>query len=198
MRNMTEYNQKRLRLAWILMAVCFAIGISIGAVYAVRTSGTTDKGLSEYLTGFFQNLQTEGNRFSVFCNAFFNHAKLFGFLFVCAFFRLGSIGIGAGMGVKGFSLGFTTAACVKYYGTRGLLVSASSLFANLILFPAMLFFAAYTVCFSRKKQKKDKNLLGSFFLVALICFTIFCVSAFFEGYVTTTFIKLFVPFFVRI
>lgn len=195
---MLNGERSSVRIAWILMAVCFAIGISIGAVYAVRTSGAPDQGLSEYLTAFFQNLQTEGNRFSVFRNAFFNHARLFAFLFVCAFFRLGSIGIGAGMGIKGFSLGFTTAACVKYYGTRGLLVSASSLCANLILFSAMLFFAAYAVCFSRKKQKKDKNLLGSFLLIALICFTIFCVSAFFEGYVTTTFIKLFVPFFVRI
>lgn len=182
------------KFAFLAVAMIFCTGIVVGACYSAKTGGETDSALHEYLNGFFQGFAADQNRLSVFQNSLLRNLKLFFLLFASAFFRGGILLIGAGVFSKGFVSGFTTAAFAKYYGIRGLLIPAASMVSNLLFFPALLGFSVCGIWLAAKKQKKDKNVLRSFFLLSAICLTIFCVKSFFDGYVTTTFMKLLIPF----
>ena len=182
------------KIGFLTVTLLFCAGIVTGACNLVQTGGETESALHDYLNGFFQGFAADQSRFSVFVSSLSQNLELFGLLFLCSFFRLGIPLIGAGVFAKGFICGFTTAAFARYYGFRGLLIPAASIFSNLLFLPSMLAFSVCGIWLAAKKQKRDKNVLRSFFLLSAICLTIFCVKSFFDGYVTTTFIKLLIPF----
>lgn len=180
-----------LKKTWlIVMLVVLASGVSIGALYAAQAAGETDQVLSEYLNGYFQAARAQNNSMTVFKTVMADNFKMAVLLFLCGFFKLGIVGTVACVGLKGFVSGFTTAALVKYYGTKGLLVNLCSLPATLLLFPALIFFAVNAAAFACAQDKWNKNAMGRYLLLALACLTIFCVAAVADGFLTTTFMKL--------
>lgn len=183
------------KIMLILTAVIFILGALAGVFY-MAFSNTNDD-LYLYLSGFFENFSESANRFGIFKNSLADSFRISIILIICGFFKLGIIGSMGCCASKGFISGFTTAAFVRYYGARGLLVPLSSLLSTLIFIPVFLFFCTYSSCFSLKKPKRDKNSFGFFLIFALICITIFCIVSFMDGYVTTTFMKLFKPFIVK-
>lgn len=175
---------------------CLIAGIIAGAVY-MAYSGSGEE-LYNYLTNFFDGFSADGKRFEIFKNSMSDNLKLYIIITACAFFKAGAAGALACCAYKGFASGFTTAAFVKYYGIRGLLVPLSSLFSGIIYMPVLIIFCTYSAAFSLARGKKGKNALGKFLFFSLICLTIFCIVSFFDGYVTTTFIKLLKPFVCKI
>ena len=187
-------NLKKTWLAGLL--VVLIAGVSVGAMYAAKAAGETDQTLTAYLDGYFQSVQFQNNNMTVFKTALADNFKLFLVIFICGFFRLGVIGAAACVGVKGFISGFTTAALVKYYGAKGLLVNLCGLPATLLLFPVLIFFAVQSAGFAFAREKWNKSSVGRYLLLSLVCLTIFCISAFADGFLTTTFMKLFAHIFV--
>jgi len=176
----------------IAVAVLF-LGVLTGALYMAHSE--TDSSLYEYLNNFFETFCADENRFSIFKNALADNLKIVIIITLCGFFKFGTAGVLAVLGIKGFVSGFTTAAFVRYYAMKGLLVPLASLVSSILFIPALVLFSTYAVVFSLKK--KNKNDIGIFLLCALLCFTIFCVVSFFDGYVTTIFMKLFRTFIVK-
>lgn len=178
------------RLILYASVICLFLGIVAGAVYMANSGG--DSELYEYLSRYFESFSAEGRRFEIFKNSLSDNIKFILVITFCAFFRLGVAGTLGCCVFKGFTSGFTTAAFVKYYGIRGLLVPLSSLLSTVIYLPVFVIFCTYSASFSLSRDKK--NMLGKFLLFVLMCFTVFSVISFFDGYVTTTFIKLLKPF----
>lgn len=173
-----------------------AAGVTAGAFYMAYSGGGDE--LYGYLNTFFESFAEDKKYFEIFKNSMIGNIKLCLFIIVCAFFRPGAVCTLACCLFKGFASGFTTAAFVKFYGIEGLLVPLSSLFASLLYIPALLFFCAYSAVFSVSGGKRDKNAVGRFLLFSVVCFTVFCIASFFDGYVTTSFIKLLKPFICKI
>lgn len=186
-----------LKKTWFFtMVAVLAIGVSIGALYAAQAAGKTDQALLEYLDGYFQTAQAQNNSITVFKTALVDNFKLTLLLFICGFFKIGIVGTVACVGLKGFVSGFTTAALVKYYGAKGLVVNLCGLPAALLLFPALIFFAVNSAAFACMHEKWNKNSTGKYMMLALACLTIFCISAVADGFLTTTFMKFSAHIFV--
>lgn len=183
------YNKKFMIFA---ASICLFAGIAAGAAYMAASAGENE--LYEYLTRCFDGFSANNNRFEIFKNSLSDNLKLIVAITACSFFRLGAVGSLGCCLFKGFTCGFTTAAFVKYYGVRGLLVPISSVFATAVFIPPLIIFCACSADFSLTCGKKDRGRLASFLTLAAICAIFFCVASFFDGYVTSTLIKLLRPF----
>ena len=74
-----------------------------------------------------------------------------------------------------------------------MLIMLSTMPAELIAIPTLLFFAAVSVNFSLNRDKKQKKLIISYIFFLILVISIFCVAALAEGFLTTTFMKLISP-----
>ena len=184
------------KIFFFAATACLFAGIIAGAAYMAASAGENE--LYEYLSRCFDSFSADNNRFLIFKNSFADNIRLVIIITACSFFRLGAAGSLGCCLFKGFTSGFTTAAFVKYYGIRGLLVPISSIFSTIVFLPSLIIFCACSADFSLAGGKKDKSRLGRFLILAAICTLIFCIASFFDGYVTSTFIKLMRPFICKI
>lgn len=183
----------REKFFFIILTVVMLTGVVVGTVYMALSDA--DSGLYSYLTGFLESFGENGKNFEIFKNALKDNLKIWLFVSLCGFFRAGTAGNVAVSGLKGFISGFTVSAFIRYYGLRGLIIPMSMIGADIVFIPAFLIFSACSCSYSL--QKKSKENTGHFLILCLIFMTIFCVTALFEGYVTTTFIKLMKRFVVK-
>lgn len=190
-----NYFEKEKIILFLQVFMLFA-GAFVGALYMALSSA--DSELYSYLMRFFQSLSEGIDKFSIFKNSLRDNLGIFIFILVCGMFRFGIIGSAAVCAAKGFVGGFTASAFVRYYGAKGMLVSLASFPASLIYLPTFIAFCSFSSCFSLLHDKKEKSKMGTYFLFSLICLTIFCVVSFFDGYVTTAFVKLLRPFIVNL
>ena len=155
-------HQLHLKKSWFVFAILLlAAGTVVGAIYAAGASEQTDQTLKEYLNGFFQALPEQNNQGSAFKTALRENVRLFLLIFLGGCFRFGMVLSMGSVVLKGFSAGFTTAAMIKYYGAKGLLINLCSLPATLLFIPIFIFYAAYSGEFSRKQKKwEEKRWLG--------------------------------------
>lgn len=179
----------------ITVIIMFA-GALTGALYMAYSNA--DNELYTYLSQFFESFSADANRFTIFKNSLGDNLKIVLLLALCGFFKFGVVGSLGCCAVKGFINGFTTAAFVRYYGIKGLLVPLSSLLSTVMFIPVFILFCAFSACFSLKKDKRNKNSIGFFLIFSLLCLTVFCLVSVFDGYVTTTFMKLAKPFIIKI
>ncbi len=179
------------RVSWIIISVLFLTGFIIGAFYLALSE--EDKELYLYLSGFFEGQGGVDNQMSVFKASLLDNLKLSLILLISGFFRIGAVTPLGCAAVKGFVNGFSVSAFVRYYGIKGLFVPLSSIISSIIYIPVLIVFCARAFVFSIENEKKDKTKSGKYLIFSLACFSIFCVVSFFDGYVTTKFIKLLTP-----
>lgn len=165
-------------------------GVSIGALYAAKTGTDTDAVLSNYLNGYFQTLPQQQNQFQIFKNALWDNLRIFVLICISGLFRFGPVLAVGSIFTKGFVSGFTTAALAKFYGARGLLVNLCSLPATALFLAALLFYGIFAASFAGEREKREKNQWPLYWVISFLCLTIFCICAFADGYLTTTFMKI--------
>ena len=178
----------------IVLAICvFSAGIILGSVCLMHTNAEASKSLEMYLSEFFKASQSQINPHTVFKNALKENLIYFDVVFIAGFFRIGLVFIAGVLVRKGFIIGFTSAAFIKFYGIKGMLVTVSMLPGTVLLVPAFLFLSTVSADLSVHRAKKEKNFLIYYIFFALAVISIFCVSALAEGYLTTTFMKMLSP-----
>lgn len=168
----------------------FIIGITLGAIYCALLDFDADNSLSSYLSRYFIQLQENLNRTQIFKNSLCGYSKTFLIIYFCSYIRPGILGTTLALCAKGFSSGFTTASFIKYYGLKGILIPGISLISVLIYLPALLVFSSFSMTLSINKFQGERRKIKSFNLLAICCFTIFCVAALCDAFITTTFMKL--------
>lgn len=177
----------------ILAMAVMTAGVVFGSFCLMHMGTEGVASLGEYLKNFLNASQSQINAYDVFKNAFCENLIYFAVVFFAGFFRIGLIFIAAALVRKGFIIGFTSAAFIKFYGAKGLLVTASMLPGIVLLIPAFLFLSAVSAELSVRRIKTEKNFLIYYIFFAAVIVSIFCVSALAEGYLTTTFMKLLSP-----
>lgn len=170
-----------------VMIACFVVSIAAGAGYCTSVKGEGADGLYQYLSGLFSSF--DADCLTVFKNSLQNNMQLFFILFMGGFFRAGVAATVLGVSVKGFCTGFTEAALIKYYGTRGFFISAANIPSALIMIPCMILFAAASAKLSFTHKMQEKNSLVFYLILSLGIIAIFCVSALADGYINTTLMK---------
>lgn len=183
------------------MILAFQIGILFLGVIAgtfYMALSKADGELYAYLMRFFEGLSNEIDKFAIFKNSLFDNIGMCVLIMIFGFFKPGIVGTMLVCAARGFAGGFTAAAFVRYYGMKGLFVSLASFPTSLIYFPTLVAFCAFSSCFSVNNRRKEKDKIAFYVLFSLIFFAVFCVASFFDGYVTTTFMKLLKPFVVKV
>ena len=175
----------------------FVIGISAGAVYCVLLKADSDTALCGYFEKYFSKISDVSDRGLILKNSLFSYLRMFFLIFISAFAHPGAaVSLGT-VTVKGFTVGFTTASAIKYYGAKGLLVPASSFISLLLYLPALLILTGGSINRSQTCYKHENCSTKRFMTLAICCLTIFCAAAFSDAFITTTFMKLFSRFFTE-
>lgn len=172
-----------------LFMLLFAVGVSAGALFCAYAGADSDKSLYDYLQNFFSQFVQSANGTAVTKRAILLNLRIFFVIFAAGFFTAGCLLTGVCVMLKGFVTGFTAAAFVKYYGVKGVWLAMCGLPSGLIFIPAMIFLAVTSVSFSRNSMKKEKGVVGTYIILSVIIFAVFCVSAVFDGFLTSALMK---------
>jgi len=176
----------------IIVLTAFICGIIAGALHMAFSAENTE--LYSYLNNFLNSISNTTDKFAIFKRSLSDNLKLLLIITLCGFFKFGFAGSFFCCSAKGFAIGFTTSAFLRYYGIRGLLIPLSSLLSTIIFLPIFIIFCAYSSYFSLKCKKTEKKFTAFFLIFSLICFSIFCVTSFSDAYLTTTFMKILSPY----
>lgn len=174
----------------LLMLGIFTLGIAIGAIYSAGMGKADSDEVYKYLCDFFENNTRSG--MEIFLTSFFDNLKLFFIIFIAGFFKFGMPFImGAGC-MEGFVSGFTTASLIKLMGFKGFLINLSGVLSVLIFVANLVFFGAYAMHFGISGGKRERNEKKAYIVFSAAALTIFCVASLFDGYITTTFMRMIV------
>lgn len=190
-------NKKYIYQKSLIMLLIFITGIILGAVYCTLLSSQTDDSLNSYLSDFFTRIKDELPYIKTLKGSLFKNIRVFFMIYICSYFRFGMPVIISVVGIKGFVSGFASGVFIKYYGIKGMLLSLSSLFSNLLFIPAFLVLSAASGIMASDRKTADKTKKRKFVSLAICCLTIFCASSVLDSYITTTFMKLISSLFTK-
>lgn len=180
-----------------IMLLVYLAGIVCGSVYCAFLPPHQDSSLTSYLSDFFMRIGDGLDYIQILKSSLLKSSGIFLVIFILSFFRFGGIGIILTVASKGFGAGFASGIFSKYYGARGILICLSSSPSALLFIPVLLFFAASSAIMSSDRRNADKFEKRKYILLSICCLTIFCVSSLFDSFLTTTFMKLIAPIFLK-
>lgn len=90
---------------------------------------------------------------------------------------------------RGFVSSFATSAMIDVYGFKGIFLSLANIPQSLIIIPFAALLVSVSFIYSKNREKFDKKEKIIYIIFSLVIFTVFCVSALCEGFLTTTFMK---------
>ena len=184
-------SNKKYMLKWIyILFFIFVLGVILGAFYLSLMPDDKTYSIKRYLISYFDEISADINYKDIFKTSLYNNFKIFLILFICAFSKPTSVISCLVIVFKGFFFGFTTASLIRFYSTDGLFLSFSFIPSAFITITSMVFYAAFSIISSNNGIKKDRKKLSSFLILSFCYLTIFCVAAFGDTFITTTFMKI--------
>lgn len=181
-------NMRESSILFVFLLCTLAVGVILGSIWLVR-SELSGGDISTYISTFLESSKGEMDKWGIFKSTLIENGVYLIIIFISGFFRIGIAFTLAALVRKGFVLGFTIASFIKIYGIKGLMPVLSMLPVNLLIIPAVITFSVISVNLSVKKEKNEKKNIIFYIFFALIVMSIFCAAAFFEGYITTIFMK---------
>lgn len=173
--------------AYIIFGIILVAFIS-GSIFCGIQDSNACMEMHTYLSDFFKSLENI-NHFSISINKLREYAIILLFLFFSAFFKAGSV-FNAGIAARqGFIAGFTLSSFFKSFGFSGISAMLCMLPELILSMTALLIFSSTSTKIAFLPFKSKKNFFLFFIFISLFCGTIFCISAFFSGYFTTTFMR---------
>ena len=174
----------------IIMFALFVFGVVVGSIYLCAIPND-DRGVFYYLESYLECINSGGLKKEIFTNSIINYIKIFIIVTVCSFIKFGLIPISAVSVVNGFCTGFTVSSFFMFYKLNGIRAVLAMLPALIIYICCLVFFCARAVLFNYTKKNTTKRKIFSYLILSICYLTIFCITAFFDGFITTTFMKLF-------
>lgn len=173
--------QKKL---YIKISIVFFVGIFVGVFCINNIEIELVEKLKLYFNNFGDAVEKIENAqlTSLFINSFFSKFKFIGLIFILACTIIGSGLIYALILYKGFSLGYVISAILRVYGLKKGIVFALStmLIQNVIYIPCIIFFAVYSINFSKMIKTRGVNikmLLLKYFFIFVIILGISTIAA---------------------
>lgn len=182
-----KYFSACVNTVYIIFGIMLISFIS-GSIFCGMQGSNASIEIRTYLSDFFRSLENI-NHFNISITKLKKYAIIALLLFVSAFFKAGSV-FNAGIAARqSFIAGFTLSSFFKSFGFLGIPVMLCMLPELVLSMTALLFFSSTSTKIAFLPLKSKKNFFLFFIFISLFCSTIFCISAFFSGYLTTTFIR---------
>ena len=170
---------------FVLIGLYFT-GIFAGSLQQVRTEKQDE--MYAYLDGAVSGYNAEVGE-SIRSVAVDN-LKTYAAVLICAFFKIGVLGLGAVMMVKGYTTGFAITAVMRFYGIKGLLFCGANLISAAILIPSLAFFGGFS-SYNLLYNRQDKRIfLRQYFIMAVIMALVFFIDSLTRGFLSSAFMKL--------
>ena len=183
---------------WIYISfVIFIIGITLGAVYCVCLNANEDSSLNDYFIRYFNSIRGENGKIVILKKSLIGYTRIACVIYLCSFVRPGVAGSLATVVLKGFTVGFTNASLIKYFGIKAILIPMASFISVVLYLPALLTMCAGAVNCSLNRYRGEKKQLRAFSVLAICCFTIFCAASVSDAFISTIFMKLIAPIFTK-
>lgn len=198
--NSTKKHIRNNLVLYFLVALCFFIGISVGA-FTIKVINPEDKiQLITYLKGYFKLFDgTNINNSDVFIISLKDNLKLLSMDWLLGILVIGLPGILLVVGVKGFVIGFILGLLVSELRFKGILLFLFGILPqNIIIVPIFFYASTLSICFTLSIIKNKLNKSVKFeFRKALFIYTMsYCILAllliigvFIEAFISTNFIK---------
>ena len=185
---MKEYFENN-KLTFLIVLSAIIIGITIGSSSVARLS---DEDASE----LYSTVNTSVNTTSVFfafLKSLSSEFKRFIILFLCGTTVFGSPVSVFFIGYTGYSLGFTVAFMLKYYGLTGLLAAFLGILPHyIVLLPTYCFAGVVCINFSNNILLEKKNFnydLKKFLVKMIIVLFMIFFACILEGFISAFFLK---------
>lgn len=173
--------QKKL---YVKLSIVFFVGLFLGVFCINNIEIQLIEKLKLYFNNFGDAVEKIENAqiASLFINSFFSKFKFIGLIFILACTIIGSGLIYMLILYKGFSLGYVISAMLRVYGLKKGIVFAMStmLVQNIIYIPCIIFFAVYSINFSKMIKNTRVNikaLLLKYFIVFIIVLLISTIAS---------------------
>jgi len=184
---------------YIIMLAAFVAGICSGSFF----TGTMGEQLTGELGSFMNNFTTavcdgKMSATSVFLDGILGNFQMIFLIYMLGMTVIGLPFIMIVIGVKGFSIGFTTAAAIKFVGTKGVAaVFFTILPGELLIVPALLMMSVCAMGFSIKmiKGRTEKflhkenlwNEVARYTLITGLLFTVIVIAVAYEAWLSPVF-----------
>ncbi len=173
----------------LLSLLILCLGVGVGCIYLMNTSGENVSYIKEYLTLFFDGFGENIKKNQIFKNAFIQNLLLALFIFISGFFKICTPVVAFCVARKGFIMGFTSASVLRSFGIKGLIINMAYLPTIIVSIPAFLFFASISVKNACADIEDKRRNLFVYLFVAFIIAVLLSISALFEAYITTSFMN---------
>ncbi len=170
---------------FVLLGLYFA-GVFAGSLQQARTEKQDE--MYEYLEGAVSGYNAAvGDSIKSVAK---DNAKAYAVILICTFFKIGVLGLGAVMMIKGYTAGFAITAVMRYYGIKGILFCGANLISAVVLIPSFAFlggFSSYNLLYNRQ----DKRIfLKQYFIMAALLALVFCIDSLTRGALSSVFMRL--------
>ena len=183
---MTENNYKFIKKFYMVMIIFTALGAAAGAFYYTGLGDAQDN-INNYVGTLFDTVKNGTDGRAVMLGALKEYFITAAVFTVLSLIRPGVILIPAPAVRYGFIYGFTNAAIISSMQQKGLYITLIRLpvFFFALLGIYMLGAVSAGLSVSREGRK-----IKFFIFILMISCTIFCVAAAWDGFLTTTFMKM--------
>ncbi len=171
----------------MFLFVAFLAGVVLGSIFYMTSIHKAE--VDSHFLDVIGKIASDKQNMSISKSIFIQNTVYAFIIFFSAFFKFGNLIIVALNIRMGFVAGFICAVSVASFGMLGellILTTAIDTSVNVII---TILLSAISLLALFEEEKSKKTLI--FFLFFSI--SIFCVTAFFRGYVTTIFMKLIYP-----
>lgn len=165
----------------IAVAVCttaLIVSVAAGSLSAVFLNGEQNNEIYRYLSGFFAAYSENIDKTAVCRRSLEMNMRIFIPVVMFGWFFFGTAAAALCVAVKGFVWGFCGGIYIKYYGIKGLLISAVSFPSYIIVICAVIVFAGFAAELYSEKEKK-----GIYYMImALVLLVVLSLSALIDGF----------------
>ncbi len=198
-KNICENKRK-----YMLIFSLYALGIIVGGVSVFSGNQDNIASINGYFDSFISVYPIQGiSKYEVFKESFFNLLQIAGFIWISGWhIALLPIGLVQAL-IKGYKIGYTFSYLCISKGIKGITFAVIALLPqNIILISGLCLFISYQMRFALDRRnsvtlKYNRELKKQVYINNLIMTMIFMliiiITAFVEGYITTSLIKMMVP-----
>lgn len=184
--SLTENNYKFIKKFYAAMMIFTALGAAAGALYYIGLGEAKDN-INNYVGMFFDTVKNGKDGSDIMLGALKEYLIVGMFFTLLSLIRPGVIMIPLPAVRYGFIYGFTNAALISSMQQKGLYIALIRLPA--IFFALLGIYVLGSVSAGLSVSREGRKIKFFIFILIISC-TIFCVAAAWDGFLTTTFMKI--------
>lgn len=181
-------NKKLINIFFAVSYIILFISTIIGGGYLIMTNGGSSE-ISQYIENYTLSIKQGMNLWGIVKSSCISYLIITMLIFISSFFKIGPAVSLFLIARKGFVDGFTLTAMASTYGLKCFHLYVPYLPQALLVIPILSFFSSVSAALSIVRKETERKSKIIYIIFSMIIITIFCICSFFEGLLTTTFVK---------